>query len=116
MDLCLLAKWNQSTERSYKLLPKARLDLENIFRYISIELVNPESAFQLIIRFQEKFYDICKFAKAYSLLETSGLNDNRLRKTIVDNFVIVYLFDEKKDIINIVRVIYAKKDYIKELQ
>ena len=115
MGQCLLAKWNQSMERSYKLLPKARLDLENIFRYISIELVNPESAFQLINKFQEKFNDICKFPKAYSLLEISGLNDNRLRKSIVDNFVIVYLFDEEKDIINIVRVIYAKKDYIKEL-
>ncbi len=74
-------------ERSYKLLQKARLDLENIFRYISIELVNPESAFQLIDKFQEKFNDICKFPKAYSLLEISGLNDNRLRKSFVDNFV-----------------------------
>ncbi len=102
-------------ERSYKLLPKARLDLENIFRYISIELVNPEYALVLIDKFHEKFNDICMFPKAYPFLDISELDINHLRKSVVDNFVIVYLFDEEKDIINIVRVIYAKKDYIKEL-
>jgi plasmid stabilization system protein ParE len=39
-------------ERNYKLLPKARLDLENIFRYISVELVYPESALSLIGKFE----------------------------------------------------------------
>ncbi len=54
-------------ERSYKLLPKARLDLENIFRYISVELANSESASVVIDKFQEKYNDICIFPKAYPL-------------------------------------------------
>lgn len=64
-------------ERSYKLLPKARLDLENLFRYISIELANPESALVVIDKFQAKFNDICMFPKAYPLLEVSRLDNNR---------------------------------------
>ena len=54
-------------ERDYKLLPKARLDLENIFQYISVELVNPESAFRLIERFETKFISICMFQKPMQL-------------------------------------------------
>jgi plasmid stabilization system protein ParE len=51
-------------ERSYKLLPKAKLDLENIFHYILVDLVNPESALGLIEKFEAKFKDICMFSKA----------------------------------------------------
>ncbi len=102
-------------ERRYKLLPKARMDLENIFHYISIELVNHESAFSLIERFETKFISICMFPKANAIIKHPSLNNNCLRKSIVDNFLIVYFYDEEKDLVNIVRVIYAKKDYIKEL-
>ena len=45
-------------ERSYKLLPKAKTDTENLFRYISEELLNPESALAIIDKFEMKFNDI----------------------------------------------------------
>lgn len=102
-------------ERSYKLLPKAKLDLESIFKYVALELVNPESALKLIEKFETKFKDFCKFPKAYPLLIKASLDNNLLRKSIVDNFIIVYLYDEGKELINIVRVIYAKRDYIKDI-
>ncbi len=102
-------------ERSYKLLPKAKIDLESIFRYISEELLNPESALNMIKRFELKFNDICSFPKAYPLIELPRLKHNSLRKSIVDNFLIVYYYDEDSDFVNIVRVIYAKMDYIKEI-
>lgn len=40
---------------------------------------------------------------------------NGLRKSIVDNVIVLYLYDEEKELISIVRVIYAKMDYIKEI-
>ncbi len=102
-------------ERSYKILPKAKIDLENIFQYIALKLVNPESASELIEKFEVKFNDICKFPKAYPLIINSNLDNHRLRKSIVDNFIVVYLYDEGKELINIVSVIYAKRDYIKDI-
>lgn len=55
------------------------------------------------------------FPKANAIISNPRLNNNRLRKSVVDNFLIVYFYDEEKDLVNIVRVIYAKKDYIKEI-
>ncbi|MDT8337476.1 MAG: type II toxin-antitoxin system RelE/ParE family toxin [Candidatus Izemoplasmatales bacterium] len=101
--------------RSYKLLPKAKLDLENIFIYVSEELLNPESALTLIEKFESKFKDICKFPKAYSILVNPSLDNNCLRKSFVDNFLIVYFYDEERELVNIVRVIYAKMDYLNEI-
>jgi plasmid stabilization system protein ParE len=60
-------------EISNKLLPKAKLDLENIFQYVAFELVNPESALGLIEKFEAKFKDICKFLKGYPLIINASL-------------------------------------------
>ena len=102
-------------ERSYKILPKAKMDLENIFRYISEELYNTESALAMINKFEMKFNDICLFPKAHPLITHKSIDHNDLRKAIVDNFIVVYIYDEEKELINIVRVIYSKSDYLKEI-
>ena len=49
-------------ERSYKLLPKAKMDLENIFQYVALELLNPEAAIELIESFETKFKAICNLS------------------------------------------------------
>ena len=66
-------------ERSYKLLSKAKLDLESIFQYVALELVNPESALELIKKFETKFKDICKLPKAYPLIIDASLDNNQLK-------------------------------------
>ncbi len=101
--------------RSYKLLPKARLDLETIFHYISEELVNPEAAFRLITKFETKFISICEYPKANPVISNPLFHHSSLRKTVVDKYVIVYIFDEGIDLVNIVRVIYARQDYYNEI-
>ncbi len=77
--------------------------------------MNTESAIDLIGKYETKFKDICMFPKANPIIENPSLNNNCLRKSIIDNFLIVYSYNEVNDIVDIVRVIYAKKDYIKEI-
>ena len=65
------------------------MDLESIFQYVALEFVNPESALELIVKFEAKFKDICMFPKAYPLIVNASLDNNQLRKSTVDNFIIV---------------------------
>ena len=69
----------------------------------------------VIDKFQEKFNDICLFPKANPIITLKRIDHNGLRKAIVDNFIVVYLYDEEKELINIVRVIYSKRVYLKEI-
>ena len=85
-------------ERSYKLLLKAKKDLENIFQYVALDLLNPESALEIIEKFENKFNDICKFPKAYPLTMNSNLDNHHLRKSIVDNFIIIYMMNTKNSL------------------
>ncbi|MCK5731512.1 MAG: type II toxin-antitoxin system RelE/ParE family toxin [Tenericutes bacterium] len=100
---------------NYIVFPKAQQDLENIFRYISIDLSNPEAAKLLIEKFEDKFNGLTLFPKAYPFIEKEGLIVKNLRKCIVDNFLVIYLYNEKKIVVEIVRVVYGRQDYIKNI-
>lgn len=58
---------------------------------------------------------ICEYPKANPVISNPLFHHSSLRKTVVDKYVIVYIFDEGIDIINIVRVIYARQGYDNEI-
>ena len=99
----------------FVLLPKAQEDLEKIFYYIAVELVNPEAASNLIDKFEIKFEELLLFPLSYPLIESKLIFQIDLRKCIVDNYIIVYFYNEKNNIVEIVRVIYSKTNYFQDL-
>ncbi|MCR3906497.1 MAG: type II toxin-antitoxin system RelE/ParE family toxin [Tenericutes bacterium] len=102
-------------ENRFVLLPKAQEDLENIFYYIAVELVNPEAASNLINKFESKFKELLIFPLSYPLIESKLIFQIDLRKCIVDNYIIVYYCNEKNKLVEIVRVIYSKTNYFQDL-
>ena len=58
---------------NYQIFPKAQLDLENIFKYISVDLTNPEAALLLIEKFEDKFKELTLFPNAYPFIENEAL-------------------------------------------
>lgn len=102
-------------ENRYILFPKAKDDLENIFYYIAIELVNQEAAADLIDKFESKFNELLLFPLSYPLVESKLIYKIDLRKCIVENYIILYFYNSKDKIVEIVRVIYTKVDYLQDL-
>ncbi|PKK97461.1 MAG: hypothetical protein CVV58_01115 [Tenericutes bacterium HGW-Tenericutes-3] len=78
-------------ENRYVLFPKAKEDLENIFYYIAIELVNQEAASDLIDKFESKFKELLLFPLSYPLVDSELIYEINLRKCIVENYIILYL-------------------------
>jgi len=99
----------------YELFPKAKEDLENIFYYIAVELVNPDAASNLIDKFEIKFEELLLFPLSYPLIESKLVFQIDLRKCIVDNYIIVYFYNEKNKLVEIVRVIYSMTNYFQDL-
>jgi len=99
----------------YVIYPKAQNDLEHVFKYIAEDLSNPEAAMNLIEKFEDKFKELTLFPKAYPVMENKFLIIQNLRKCIVDNFLVIYLYNENNRMIEIVRVIYGRQDYLKSL-
>lgn len=115
MVQCLFKRWKQNMVNRYLLSNSAKIDLDNIFSYISKELLNVESALNLIIRFEEKFASIVSFPYSYPVIHEANLERNDLRKCSIENYVIIYLVNIKLKRIEIVRVIYQRVDYLTDI-
>ena len=96
----------------YYLTNIAAKDLEDIFDYISIELMNTDSAHELILLFEEKFNDLVLFPESYPIIESKRLLIKGLRKAKVRNYLVIYLVNYEKNSIEIYRVIYQREDYL----
>jgi len=84
-------------------------DIENILLYISHNLNNQSAA----IKLRNK---IISSEKIVSMLphigsKDIGKNGNKYYKYKIKNYYILYTIDEKNKIINIIRIIYSKRNY-----
>lgn len=96
----------------YIIYRKAANNLDYIMHYISVELSNPEAAMSVLEKIENRIKDIMEFPFVYPLIESKKLIEKRVRKSIVDNYVIIYIVNEVMDQIEIVNVMYYREDYL----
>lgn len=102
----------------YKLeyLPVAQQDLIDIVRYISQELKNSDAANHLAAALIEAAESTLVFPYANPSYQTLRPLKHEYRKIPVQNYLIFYWVDEKKKLVTVARVLYAKSDYRKKLE
>ena len=94
---------------SYIILRKASQDLEEIFKYISIDLSNQCAAKKLISEFLEAFERICLFPFSCQLIDEPLIKEKDIRRLIVDNYVVFYKVVGFE--IQIIRIRHATSNY-----
>ena len=93
----------------------AQKDLENIYFYISEELLENESAINTIIEIKEKIFSLETMPGRYSLVNNLSLSKMGYRHVNVKNYIILYLINEKKKTVIIARIIHERMNYAKYL-
>ena len=95
--------------KKYKIIIEkwAQKDIESIYNYICINLVNKESAIKLLNKINEKFDSIALFPKSAPLLNNDYVTHKNIRKLLIDNEV-----DDINKEIRIIRIIYGMQNYI----
>ena len=66
----------------------------------------------ILEKIEKRIQDIMEFPFLYSLIESKKLIEEGVRKSIVDNYVIIYIVNEKLDQIEIVNIMYYREDYL----
>jgi len=89
--------------------------MTDIVRYISHELQNPTAADALTNEMIAAAERLCDFPYINAVHQTLKPLKQEYRKLIVKNYILFYRVDEKKKLITIARVIYARRDYEKML-
>lgn len=93
----------------YMFTPLAEQDLNDIFDYISLELVSPEAAEQLIEKMQVEVERVCEFLFSRPLLSDKILRAKGYRLIVVKNFNLFYIIKDQTILIQ--RVLYGRRNY-----
>ena len=92
-----------------KIFPLAKLDMEQIFEYIAVELCNPTAAIGQINDFEKAFENVCIFPESHPYINNEYVKDKSLRKLIVNNYIAFYRIRDNE--IQVVRVLYGMRNY-----
>lgn len=87
----------------------ARLDMEQVFDYIAVELCNPTAAIGQINDFEKAFENVCTFPESCPYINNEYVKDKSLRKLIVNNYIAFYRIKDNE--IQVVRVLYGMRNY-----
>ena len=102
----------------YKLeyLPVAQRDMVESVRYISSALQNPAAADRLAMELVNAAESVLTFPYALPAYQPIRPLKREYRKILVQNFLMFYWVDEKKKLVTVARVVYAKRDISRLLE
>lgn len=94
---------------------KAKEDLRDIYKYISEELLVPDTAKLQFKRIIKAVRSLEQFPFRHSLYRDEPWKSKGLRLFPKDNFIIFYLPDEKKKVVDIVRIMFGGRNVVAQL-
>ena len=90
-----------------ELSEQADSDLRGIFEYIAFELQSPENASGQLDRLEEQILSLDTMPERYRKYEKEPWKSRGFRVLPVDNYVVLYIQDSDKNVVTILRVMYA---------
>ena len=101
-------------EQKYKVeySKEAKQDLSEIYSYIKYNLQEPNIAKNLISEIRESLNKLKNNPQIYPIIEDGFMKRIEIRIIIVKNYIIFYRVDSKNLSIQIVRTMYARRNWI----
>ena len=94
---------------------QADSDLREIFEYIAYELQSPQNASGQLDRLEEQILSLDTMPERYRKYEKEPWKSCGLRVLPVDNYVVLYIPDNDKKVVTILRVMYVGRDIDNQL-
>jgi toxin ParE1/3/4 len=86
-------------------------DLEKIARYIKYELKEPLTAINIIAEIKKGIFSLDNMPCRHNLVRDKNLAHMGYRRLFVGNYTVFYIVLENKPVVNIVRVLYSRRNW-----
>lgn len=93
----------------------AENDLRAIVRYIASQLSAPISALHMMELFEEAMAALSDMPQCCPLVTDELLSQMGYRKLTVKNYVVFFSIDEKNKVVDIERILYGRRDWLRIL-
>ena len=100
-----------SNKYTLKLMPQAERDLDDIYAYITYELMNEPAAARLIDEIEKSLIGLEDMPKRCPLSDIPELKSDGYRKCVIEKYIALYKLDEAEKFIKVARVFYGMRDY-----
>ena len=96
--------------KQYFFTNKASNDLDEILNHF----INVSHNFLAAQTFYENVFKtidrILLFPNSYPVVNNKWINVKDVRKTVIDDYLLYYIYDKEKELITILRIVYSKRD------
>ena len=99
-------------EYKIEITARAKRDLREVHAYISGARKEPNVADELLDKIETKMLTLKSMPLRHAVERDEQLKLRNLRKLIVDNYLVFYTVSEKTEIVFVVRVLYARRDWM----
>jgi plasmid stabilization system protein ParE len=93
----------------------AENDLHEIILYICAQLSAPMSALKMAETIEEALAGLAEMPYGYSQVADERLASMGYRKLIVKNYIVFFTINEKAKIVDVERVLYMRRDWLRIL-
>ena len=99
-------------EYKIEITARAKRDMREVYSYISGNLKEPNIADRLLDKLETEILILENMPMRHAIERDEQLKLRNLRKLIVDNYLVFYTVNEKTETVFIVRVLYARRDWM----
>ena len=89
---------------------QAANDLNEIIKYTSEELYNPQASKRFYDAVDEKCDLLREYPHMFPLYHDEKLSAEGIRAAVIGNFIMFYVIDDDKSVVSIARILYGKSD------
>lgn len=101
------------TRYSVDVSEPAEGDLMDIVKYIASQLSAPISAQNMLEHLEEAMATLSDMPERYALVSDERLAQLGYRKLSVKNYIVFFSIDEKNKIVNVERILYTRRDWLR---
>ena len=94
----------------YEISENAIKDIDDIVNYISIDLSNKLAAENLFKKIFETIDHIVDYPYLGVQLNNYFIENSKIRKLLIDNYIMYYKYNEEKRLIIVLRIVSSKKN------
>jgi addiction module RelE/StbE family toxin len=94
---------------------QAEQDIRGIYEYIAYVLMSAQNAAGQIERIKTSIFSLSEYPERQTLYSLEPWKSRNLRFMPVDNYSIFYIVNDEKKVVQVIRVMYGKRDTTKQL-
>lgn len=98
-----------------RITEQAQNQMKEIVDYISYELFAPEAADRLLDKMEKCIINLSEYPERHQLLEEEPWRTEGVRKIVVNNFLVYYWINSSEKRVQVIAVIYSKRDQLEQL-